>query len=186
VLLQGQGRSEEAITLFRRAVMQDPLSSATHNNLGAALYESERWKDAEASFRKALELFPGRYGTHSFLAQTLLEQGRGEEALAEVAAEPDEEFRLAALARIHHRLGNAAASREALEELTAKMAGTSALQIAEVHGARGDVEAAFQWLERAYRQRDVGIAHIKPSLHFRSIRSDPRWPAFLKKAGVDP
>jgi TolB-like protein/Tfp pilus assembly protein PilF len=185
VLLQGQGRLEEAITLFRRAVAQDPLHSAPHNNLGAALYESERWTEAEGPLRRALELFPGRYGTHSFLAQVLLEQGRAEEALAELALEPDEEFRLAALARVHHRIGNTALSDAALEELTAKLANESALQIAEVHGARGDADAAFHWLERAYAQRDVGLAHIKPSLHFRAVRSDPRWRAFLKKVGVD-
>ena len=185
VLLMGQGRTEEAISLFRRAVAQDPLSSMTHNNLGAALYETERWEEAEGALRRTLTLYPDRYGTHSFLAQVLVEQGRNEEALSEVALEPDPEFRLAALSRIHHRLGNQALSDAALEELIATTAEGSALQIAEVYGARGEIEAAFQWLERAYLQRDVGLAHIKPSLHFRSIRSDPRWPAFLKKAGVD-
>ena len=47
-----------------------------------------------------------------------------------------------------------------------------------------DAEAAyFEWLERAYAQRDVGLAETKPSPPLRSLHGDPRWYAFLRRWG---
>ena len=43
-------------------------------------------------------------------------------------------------------------------EMIEKHAQESACQIAEVYGARGEADAAFQWLDRAYAQRDPGLA----------------------------
>ena len=57
--------------------------------------------------------------------------------------------------------------------------------IAEVHAVRGENDAAFEWLDRAYRQHDGGLAGMKSSLHLRGLASDPRWSAFLLKMGFD-
>ena len=72
--------------------------------------------------------------------------------------EPEEAFRLWALAIVHHALGRATESDEALRELIEKYAEDGAYQIAEVHAVRGEADAAFEWLERAYAQRDSGLA----------------------------
>jgi hypothetical protein len=82
-------------------------------------------------------------------------------------------------------MGHAAESDEALGELIEKFAEDWALQIADVHGARGEADAAFEWLERAYAQRDGGLADMKWSPRFRSLHGDPRWSAFLKKMGFE-
>jgi hypothetical protein len=50
---------------------------------------------------------------------------------------------------------------------------------------RENVDRAFEWLERAYVQRDVGLADIKPGAHLRSLHRDPRWGAFLRKMGLE-
>jgi len=184
ILAQGLGRSEEAIALNLRSIARDPLSSAAHNNLGSLYYESGRLAEAEAAFRASLELSPRRYGTRSFLAQVLMELGRGEEALAEAQQEPDETFRLLALALIHHRSGRAKDSDSAVRELIEKYAAECPLQVAEAYGTRGEVDSAFEWLERALGERDAGLTHIKPNPHFRALRHDPRWPVFLAKLGL--
>jgi hypothetical protein len=72
-----------------------------------------------------------------------------------------------------------------LRELTEKHADDSAYQIAEVHGARGEVDAAFGWLERAYTQRDTGLIGMQVQPYLRSLHGDPRWDAFLKKLGLE-
>jgi len=56
-----------------------------------------------------------------------------------------------------------------------------AYQVAEAYGARGDADPAFDWLERAYAQRDDGLADTKTSSRLRSLHADPRWDAFLRK-----
>jgi hypothetical protein len=84
---------------------------------------------------------------------------------------------------VHHAIGRRAESDGALQELIEIGAATLACQIAEAHAARGEPDLAFEWLERAYAQRDGGLSEMKTSPHFRSLHGDPRWGAFLKKMG---
>jgi tetratricopeptide (TPR) repeat protein len=141
--------------------------------------------EAEAAYRKVLELAPQRSSTPSGISLVLLALDRGEEALAEALREPEEVYRLWALAIVRHDLGRGAESDEALRELIEKYADGGAYQIAEVHAARGEADAAFEWLDRAYAQRDGGLAEMKPSTRLRSLHGDPRWGAFLRKMGLE-
>jgi adenylate cyclase len=177
------GHLDEAIELCQRALQQDPLSSAAYGSLAFYLHRSGRLTDAQAAFRKALELAPQRTLTRANLALNLLAQGRGEEALAEAQQEPEEWGRLWVLAIIHHAAGRHAESEAALQELIAKHQGDSAYQVAQVYSARGDVDLAFAWLQRAYVQRDPGLTDMQTDLLFRSLRNDPRWYTFLRKMG---
>jgi tetratricopeptide (TPR) repeat protein len=161
------------------------LSAPFSHNLGLALFHAARFDEAEAMCRKALELALQRPATHALLSSTLLALGRGEEALAEAMHEPDDAFRLWALAIVHHGLGHGAESEAALRELIDKNSYDGAYQIAEAHAVRGEVDAAFEWLERAYLQRDGGLAEMKVSTRLRSLHRDPRWRAFVKKMGLD-
>ena len=58
---------------------------------------------------------------------------------------------------------------------------TNAYEIAQVYAFRNQPDEAFEWLERAYAQRDGGLplTNIDPLL--KNLRSDPRYAAFLKK-----
>jgi adenylate cyclase len=80
-------------------------------------------------------------------------------------------------------VGRPAESEAALQELIAKYSADGPYQIAMVYAARGEVDLAFAWLERAYVQRDPGLAEIKAEPCFRSSHADPRWDAFLRKMG---
>ncbi|MCI0616738.1 hypothetical protein L0244_27475, partial [bacterium] len=57
----------------------------------------------------------------------------------------------------------------------------AAFQIAEIYAYRGETDKAFEWLERAYEQRDTGLAQMKGDPLLRSLESDPRYITFLKK-----
>ena len=179
-----QGRLDEAIEFYGRALKQDPLSRVAYYNLGLAFYAANRLVEAERACRKALELAPQASGTHAGLALVLLAQSRGEEAVAAAKSEPEEVFRLWALAIVHHVLLDRKQSDESLQHLIEKYANEWAFQVAEVYAARGEVDAAFVWLEHAYGQRDPGLNELKvrPILH--SLHGDPRWAALLKKMGL--
>jgi len=56
-----------------------------------------------------------------------------------------------------------------------------AFQIAEIYAYRGEADKAFEWLERAYKQRDGGLSQMKGDPLLSSLERDPRWHAFLKK-----
>ena len=162
-----------------------PLSAHTYGNLGEAFLDADRLAESEAAFRKSLEIAPQRASTIAYLSLTLVAQGRGDEALAEAMRVRDEADRLYALAIVHHAMGRRAESDAALRVLIEKHADTTAFQVAEVHGARAEADAAFEWLERAYAQRDGGLSGIKDNSRLRSLHGDPRWGAFLKKMGFE-
>jgi len=184
-LAHSLGRIEDEIALLRRAIEQDPLRAGSYHNLGIALYAVDRFVEAEIACRRALELAPQIVAARAGLSMTLLAQAKGEEAVAVALREPDEAFRLCALAIVHHALGHRPESDAALDQLRDKYAEDCAYQIACVHGARGDADAAFEWLERCYVQRDGGLAEMKMNVALRSLHADPRWDAFLRKMGLE-
>jgi tetratricopeptide (TPR) repeat protein len=179
------GRHDEAIELTRRAMEQDPLSAQVYQTRAGVLLSAGRYAEAEGAYREALELAPGRAGTPASLAFVLSCQRRDEEAIAEAMREPEEVWRLWAVAIVNHFAGHTKESETALRELTDKGAEVGAYQIAEAHAVREEVDAAFTWLERAYAQRDSGLCYATFSPCLRSLHSDPRWGEFLGKMGFD-
>src|SRR5262249_4968897 len=111
----------------------------------------------------------------------LLAQGRGDEASADAAREPNEAYGLSAIAIIEFAAGRRTESDAALQELITKHQTEYAYQVAEVYGARSEADLALAWLERAYVQRDGGLTSTKTDPLLRSLRGDARWDAFLRK-----
>ncbi|MGE5716522.1 MAG: hypothetical protein ACM369_07730 [Acidobacteriota bacterium] len=52
-------------------------------------------------------------------------------------------------------------------------------QIAEVSAYRGELDLAFQWLERARTLHDTGLLELKGDPLLRNLEQDPRYRAFL-------
>ena len=99
-------------------------------------------------------------------------------------SEPDAAFRLQGLALVYAALGQRAEAEAALAELIEEYQGDSAYQIAEVFAYWGDVDSAFAWLERAFSQRDAGLALTKTDPLLANLHDDPRWNAFIEKMGL--
>jgi hypothetical protein len=49
---------------------------------------------------------------------------------------------------------------------------------------RGETDRAFEWLERAFTQRDSGLTFLKPAPFLRSLHTDPRWAALVARMGL--
>ena len=179
------GRFDEAEGLFRRATELNPLDSGGYSSMGNLYRSMGRLADAERAYRKAIELSPQRIAGHHVLAIILAEQGRDKEALAEARLEPAEWARLTALAFVHFRGGRQAESDQALEQLEVKHGTDSAYQVAAIHAARGNADAAFTWLERALSEKDAGAAQMRVEPTFRQLHGSPQWSALLKKMGFE-
>ena len=176
---------DEGHEFIRRAIALDPLSARTHRQAAMIALIDKRFDDAAASFQLTIDLAPNSGLHHGFLAITRLFQGRAEEGLAIAQSESHGVFRNLAFAMIHHALGHPAESDAALQKIIDEFAWTAAYQIAEGYAYRNEVDKAFEWLERAYAQRDPGVAYsasdgiLRPALH-----RDPRWQPFLRKLGL--
>ena len=63
----------------------------------------------------------------------------------------------------------------------AKYHADAAYQIAAVYAFRNQSDEAFEWLERAYAQRDSGLIETKMDPLLKNLHKDPRYTALLKK-----
>ncbi len=179
-----RGHLDKAIELNRRVIVLDPVFSSGHWSLGRSLYAARRLEAAAESFRTARALNPGGVKLQYQLGQVLLAQGDVHAALATMELEISDGYRLPGIAIVQHALGNAEASDAALQKLIEERAATSAYQVAEVYAFRGEIDDAFDWLERAYDNRDNGLTKMLPDPLLANLHDDPRWFPFLDKMGL--
>ena len=56
--------------------------------------------------------------------------------------------------------------------------------MAEIYMYLGDYDKTFEWLEKAYEERDSFLVYINSFPEWKPIRSDPPYGALLKKMGL--
>jgi hypothetical protein len=76
------------------------------------------------------------------------------------------------------------AADAALRTLIERQANNSAYQIAEVYALRNDAKATFEWLDRAWTNRDAGAQYLLFDPFILRYRDDPRFAAFCRKVGL--
>jgi tetratricopeptide (TPR) repeat protein len=119
------------------------------------------------------------------LAMALLEIGDIEGALAAIEKEPSQAHRSQALALIYETIGDRDRSTEELEKLIA--VGTRmTFEIAEVHSYRGELDKAFEWMDRAIARHDRGLRHVMYRPYIDNMREDPRFNDVLIRIGLEP
>src|SRR6266403_689951 len=175
------GNLDQAIKLYKEAVTLDPLRTDSQSGLGYLLYVAGRYDEAQASLQKALDLNPRAAFVHLTLGKILLARGKPQQSLAEIEKEPLEWGKLTGQALAQHALGHAQDSNAALANLIANYGTYAAYQIAEVYAYRGESDKSFEWLDRAYKQRDGGLPEVKTDPQFKNLRRDSRYTELLKK-----
>jgi tetratricopeptide (TPR) repeat protein len=123
VALQADGRIDDAVTHYERAVALQPDYAPAYNNLGTALRAKGRLPDAVAAYERALSLRAEYPEAHYNLANVLTDEGRTKEAA--------QHFRVALQAMpgsadVHNNLGIALADEgkrdDAITEFRAAVA----------------------------------------------------------------
>ncbi len=193
MLLQNLGRTEQGLAAIRYAVAADPVSPGWHYTLGLAYLSVGRYGDAANSFTTTLDLSPDMYIGFFNLGVALMLDGRPEEALDELDKESEERWRLVgrsmALFALQQKTGLAsdtAVADSVLAELQQKFAKRMTYNIAYVHAYRGDIDAAFQWLDDAIEVKDAGLGAILSEALFINLHDDPRWLPLLSRLGKAP
>jgi TolB-like protein/class 3 adenylate cyclase/Flp pilus assembly protein TadD len=175
------GKLDAAIELTRKATQSDPLNVPLHRNLALYALAFGDWDEAERALERVLEMSPQAGLTHCWLGYLSFAHGRYEHALNLMHKEVTEIFRLLGIAVVNHALENYHEYEVALNELIEKHGQDSPYQVAEVHAACGDFGKALEWLERAYAERDPGLAYLLMDPFMRHMRDDERWVPFLQK-----
>jgi TolB-like protein/Flp pilus assembly protein TadD len=175
------GRFDEALPLARRAVDLDPLNAGSRASLAEIKFLMGQLDEAVADLKKALELSPDVWSGHFYLSLIYTMQGRPQDALPEIELVRVDWERAFLYPIAYHALGREKESDATLNELIAKYHADSAYQIAQVYAFRNQSDEAFEWLDRAYAQRDSGLIGAKVAPLLKSLHHDPRYAAFLKK-----
>ncbi len=80
--VDGQGKQEEAIACYKKAIEFDPKYAPAHNNLGLVHFAQKKLDEAAANFHKAIELTPNDSKSLSNLGIVYTRQKRFDEAIA--------------------------------------------------------------------------------------------------------
>ena len=174
------GRFDEALQLDRRAVDLDPLSGGSWERLAETEFFIGQLERAAADGKKALELNPDVWPGPILLSKIYVMQGRPQDALPEIGLVRDNPTRAYLYAIAYHELGRKQESDSTLNEAIARYP-RNAYQIASVYAFRNQPNEAFEWLDRAYAQRNAGLIETKSDPLLKNLHHDPRYAALLKK-----
>ena len=185
-----RGRFEEAIAAGKRFAELDPLAAGAVFGLGLAYFIARRFDAALGQMLKSVEMEPENLMHRVMLADAYAYAGRTEEAVKEcdrvlADARNVPMMRLAA-ATTYAKLGKIAEARSILDEFEKAWKPGSALSVyvAVVHARLGEKDAAFEWLEKAYRDHVGLIIHLKSHPMFDELHGDPRFDAMVKRIGI--
>ncbi len=186
VLLKNLGRIHQAIRFEEYIISHDPLNPGLHHNLAVSQFFVGHWDKAIASWRTALRLSPGRLGTHYFIGLALLYGGEDPAAaLAEFEKEPHPPLSKAGLAMAFHALGRDDEYERQLNALINDWGEESATSVVRVYATTGQVDSAFEWLDRVVEAGMGGrISPADPG--YDLLRDDPRWSDLLERIGKVP
>ncbi|MEG4515227.1 MULTISPECIES: tetratricopeptide repeat protein [unclassified Microcoleus] len=79
-ILQGEGKIDEAIVAYKKAIEVNPNYFGTHHNLGDLYQQKYKLDEAATSYQRAIEQNPGFAWSYHNLGDTLLRQEKFEEA----------------------------------------------------------------------------------------------------------
>jgi serine/threonine protein kinase/tetratricopeptide (TPR) repeat protein len=187
--LLNQARFDDAIKALQKALELDPLNVIFHRNLGEHYFYAGQLEKAIETLQRTVEMDPTFPFTHILLAYTYMQKTMYKEALAEMKKEMDIPKAIldANIGIVYAHMG----MREEALKILNKYMGLSTQEfispyfLALLCFALGEKELGFQWLEKAYEERDVWTAYIKIDFLLDSVRKDSRFKALLKKMNLD-
>jgi TolB-like protein/Tfp pilus assembly protein PilF len=178
------GHLDEALDLVRQVLAVDALNADHYEWLSmysAALGDLD---EAERAARKQIALRPSIEYGYSQLCSVLVLRGDAAGALEAANGSPPGIWREMAVT-LALQIGNdRAAADEALKGLIEHQATNAALQIAEIYAVRKEPDRVFEWLDRAWANRDPGVGQLLYDALLLPYKNDPRFAAFCRKVGL--
>ncbi len=189
--LQAKGRLDEALEEIKRALQLDPLSLIINMALGEIFYCKREYDQAIQQCRKTLELDPNFAVGRQGLGECYRQKGMLKEAIAEFQKARilygNSPYGLGDLGNAYALSGEKTKAVEVLTNLKelSEQGYSLNYDIAFIYYGLGDKKKAFEWLEKAYKEKEEGMEYLKVDPAWESLRSDPRFKSLLKRLNLE-
>jgi tetratricopeptide (TPR) repeat protein len=169
----------------------DPLSLIINTSMGRVLYGAGQYDRAIEQLKKTLDLDPNFAEAHFQLGMVYEQKRMFDEAIGEFQKAADlfqDPMMRAWIARTYAIAGKRSESERVLAEVTAlsKQQYVSPYLMASIYAALGQKDAAFEWLERVYKDHSYYVVWLNVDRVFDAIRPDPRFQDLLNRIGIAP
>lgn len=190
ICLQDQARFGEAVSELGAAREADPLAPHVYAVLGRVHVNARQPDAAVACLREAVELGPDLDLVHQQLGHAYLQQGLGDEAIGAFsrAAQLTGVRDTAHLAYAYAVTGARARAESIMHSLLDSREYRHVLpfHLAMAYTGLGNIDAAFEWLDRGYEERSSFMDGVKVTPAFDPLHADPRWERLLGRMALSP
>jgi DNA-binding winged helix-turn-helix (wHTH) protein/Tfp pilus assembly protein PilF len=196
-LMEALGRPEEGLRFKQQALERDLQSPIVLVQIASSYWHQRRYDDVIAWANRALELDPRHMLAGEFLASAYWKQGDMDRFLAEnlrraevfgVSAEALAQLRevCAEMQAAYAETGPRGLARCMLEHMPQGEGGSASVQRAVLCAGAGDLDRAFEHLDRAIEGHDPALVHLAVAPQWDSLRVDPRFNQRLARMGLAP
>jgi eukaryotic-like serine/threonine-protein kinase len=188
--LVSSGRLAGSLEASNRAVVLDQLNPIINVHLGWNYVFARQHDKALAQLGKTIELDPNYGLAYWFRGLAYEQQGKHPDALAEMrkgaALLKGNVVVTGDTGHVHAVSGNRREAERVIKELLQESTRRyiSPFEIALIYVGLGEVDRAFEWLDKAYQDRSDLLIYLKVDPRLDPIRSDHRFSDLVGRVGV--
>lgn len=191
--LAAMGRFDESRAEIGRALELEPASPIINVIAAQIQFYARQYDRVIEQCRRTLELAPDFYIAHDYLGWAYRQKGMYEAAIAEFEKArriEDTPLQLCEIGHSYAAAGNQREARKALREVIEgsrrKHSPRHSYRLARIHAALGERDAAFEWLEVAFEEREENLVWLSVDPHLDPLRADPRFAVLVRRMGFAP
>ncbi len=190
-LLSFAGHEAEAMREVQCVLKLNPAPLLPNQYAAWMFLHMGRHARAEAQARRTIARFPDALQPYFVLGWSAWYQRRAEDAVAafeNALSRSREALSLSYLGHVYGRLGRTDDARRLFGELEQLRSRGQAppVAFAIIHAGIGDIDAAFEWLETAYRLRDGSLFWLAGTPGLDLLHADARFANLVRRLGIAP
>ncbi len=192
-----QGNSDQALSEINKALELDPLALVINNQKGRVLNLNGKLDEAVAQFKKTIDLFPDS----EMARNNLVFLYEANEMYSEVIEQRLIQFKLNGVSLENIKSLQLAFEKDGYKGFVQKQldqqldrkrtdlekdknAYLKSYEFSIKYIRLQDKDKAFEYLNKAYEQREPQMVEIKVLPPFKFLRDDPRFKELVKKVGI--
>jgi TolB-like protein/Flp pilus assembly protein TadD len=189
--LATMGRSDEALSEAKKAQALDPLSLIINVIIGLSFSLARQYDEAISQLQKTLELDPDFLMALYWLGLTHFFLARYEDAIVSfqkaMQLPGGKIYSAGFLGMSYARCGQKEKALKVLEQIDELLEKGYSILLhkAFLYIGLGEIDQTFEFLEKAFMEKESNLIFLKTIPIFDPLRGDPRFNDLLKKIGLE-